>query len=269
MNFLPLPSNFDQMSQGDRNGPREFGAALQKARLAAGVSLDTIADRTKISRRVLDAFEAGEFAKVPNKVFARMFVKQIAAILGEGEGRWVAALDAAWDRFVQASQPVHVPVTTTQSKRRVGPWIVGLVLVAGGMALLLVLAGKQPLQSHEVASPTPETILPLLAPTPTPVPTEAAPPPLAAPDPQALVIETANRSCWVQVHVSGDGTQSRLMPPNSVWEVAAGGREVQLVLGNAGAIGHVSYLGQVHQQLGRDGEVTRLTLGASSAEGQL
>jgi cytoskeletal protein RodZ len=260
------------MSPADRNGPREFGAALQKARLAAGVSLETISERTKISRRVLEAFEAGDFAKLPSKVFARMFVRQIAEILGEEEGRWVAALDAAWERFMQGSQPIRVQITTTQRKRRVGPWIIGLVLVSGGLTLLFMLAGKHPVGEHEDVSPTPATILPLVAPTPTPLatvaPTEPTPSPLATPDPQALVIETANRSCWVQVRLSGGGTQSRLMPPNSVWEVAAGGKEVQLVLGNAGAIGRVSYLGLFHQQLGKDGEVTRLTLGGLPPGGQ-
>jgi cytoskeleton protein RodZ len=261
------------MTQADRHGPREFGAALQKARAAAGVSLETISEQTKIGRRVLEAFEAGEFAKLPSRVFARMFIRQIAAILGEEEERWVAALDQAWESFMQGSQVIRVQITTARRKRRVGPWIIGLVLVAGGLTLLYLLAGRRTLAEREEASPPPATILPLLAPTPTQVPAETptaepTPPPLATPDPQALVVETANRSCWVQARISGGGTQSRLMLPNSVWEIAAGGREVELVIGNAGAIGRILYLGQTYQQIGKDGEVTHITVGGPQTGGQ-
>jgi cytoskeleton protein RodZ len=263
LNFGPRPSTFAPMSPGDRSGAREFGAALAKARAAAGVSLESVAERTKLSKTTLDAFEAGDFARLPSRTFARMFVRQIAAQLGEDESRWVTALEVAWDRFEQGSQVIKLDVSTAPRRRRAGPWIVGVVLVGAGLTLLFVLAARHPIGGGDEMSPTPSAILPLLAPTATPAPTPeatVATVPVISRDPNVMVIETSDRSCWVQVRRPGGGTESRLMAANSVWEIAAGGREVQIVLGNAGAIGRISYLGEVHTGVGREGEVLRLTL---------
>jgi cytoskeleton protein RodZ len=251
------------MSPGDRSGPREFGAALAKARAAAGVSLESVAERTKLSRSTLEAFESGDFARLPSRTFARMFVKQIAAQLGESGDRWAAALEVAWDRFEQGSQVIKLDVQAAPRRRRAGPWVVGVVLVGAGLALLFALAGRHPIGTGDEVSPTPSAILPLLAPTATPAPApEPTVPtvPVVSRDPSVLVIETSDRSCWVQVRRAGGAIESRLMAANSLWEIAAGGREVQIVLGNAGAIGRISYLGEVYTGVGRDGEVSRLTL---------
>ncbi|MGV8042135.1 MAG: RodZ domain-containing protein [Thermoanaerobaculaceae bacterium] len=62
--------------------------------------------------------------------------------------------------------------------------------------------------------------------------------------------------------------QSRLMPAGSAWEVAAGGKQVELVLGDAGAIEAVEYLGETRTELGRSGEVMRLVLAGAAAAAQ-
>ena len=254
------------MSTQERNSPREFGEALKAARTAAGVTQETLIDRLKISRRTLDAFEKGEFSKLPSRTFARMFLRQIVELLGESPDRWTGLFEKAWDRFLQGSQVIHVAAMEPRARRRIGPWIIGLVVVAAGVAGVLYLAGRVQGPGERPAPPTPAALLPLLAPTPSPPPV-VTPPPDATPSPapDLLVIRTGTASCWVQVRVAEQGMQSRLLAAGEVWEVPAAGRDVEVVLGDAGAIEAILYRGETHTNVGRPGEVVRLVLGRSGA----
>lgn len=253
------------MSTQERNSPREFGEALKAARTAAGVSQETLIDRLKISRGILDAFEKGEFGKLPSRTFARMFLRQIVELLGESPDRWTGLFEKAWDRFLQGSQVIHVTAIEPRSRRRVGPWIIGLVMVAAGVAGVLYLAGRVQGHGERPVPPTPAALLPLLAPTPSPSPVVTPPPEATpAPAPGVLVVRTGAASCWVQVRIAEQGMQSRLLAAGEVWQVPAAGREVEVVLGDAGAIDSIEYLGETRTNVGRSGEVVRLVLGRST-----
>ena len=58
---------------------------LQQRRQRAGVSLEQIADRTKISIRFLKAIESEEFEKLPGGIFATSYLRQYAAAAGMDE----------------------------------------------------------------------------------------------------------------------------------------------------------------------------------------
>jgi hypothetical protein len=142
-----------------------------------------------------------------------------------------------------------------------GPWVIGLLVVAAGVAGVLYLAGRSHRAGGSQPPPTPAALLPLLAPTPSPVPVITPlpdPTPIAAP--KTLVVRTGPARCWVQVRIAGETVQSRLMVGDSAWEIPAGGKPVELVLGDAGAIQSIEYLGQTRTQVGRSGEVVRLVL---------
>ena len=55
---------------------------LRAQRLRMGVSLEQIEAETKISRRFLEAIEAGEYEKLPGGVFTRSYIRQYAARTG-------------------------------------------------------------------------------------------------------------------------------------------------------------------------------------------
>ena len=59
--------------------PRRF-------REGQGVTLDQIAESTKISLRFLLAIESGEYDKLPGGVFAFNYLRQYAAVTGCNEG---------------------------------------------------------------------------------------------------------------------------------------------------------------------------------------
>ena len=240
-----------------RTSPKEFGESLRSARLAAGATLEAISDRTKISLRMLGALEAGELAKLPNRAFAKMFLRQYLEIIGAPQSEWMVAFDAAWERSFGPERPTLSGAEAPVRGRRPGPWIVGLLLVAGGIAAVLWLERRHGEPRVAVAVAAPE------APAPTPPGPTAPPAPAAtataAPEPGTLTIRTGAEACWVSARVDGGRTASRLMPAGSVWEIDAGGRDVDLVLGDAGAVS-VSYLGESRNPAGRRGEVARLHL---------
>ncbi|MBZ5608621.1 MAG: helix-turn-helix domain-containing protein [Acidobacteriia bacterium] len=63
---------------------------LEDARKRAGVSLDEIADATKISVRFLKAIEAEEFEKLPGGIFTTSYLRQYAVAIGYDENALLA-----------------------------------------------------------------------------------------------------------------------------------------------------------------------------------
>lgn len=58
---------------------------LEQFRRRAGVSLEGISDRTKISTRFLRAIESEEFLKLPGGVFNTSYIRQYAVEIGYPE----------------------------------------------------------------------------------------------------------------------------------------------------------------------------------------
>jgi len=243
-----------------RSTPREFGAALKHKRSEANVTLETISERTKIAVRILAALEEGEFGKLPSRVFARMFLRQYLDAIGSPPGDWVGGFDGAWQQFLSASQPAVTRIATPPRRRRVGPWLTGLALVAIAVAAVLWVEGRSKGAVGSGASALPTGPSPGPAEVASAAPSPIAPPPAIAtttPLPRVVVIRTGAAPCWAEVRVAGERTATRLLPRGSTWEVEAGGKDVDIVLGDAGAAS-VEYLGQTRSPAGRRGEVARL-----------
>ena len=68
---------------------------LQEAREKRGLSLDQIADSTKISKRFLRAIEDEEFSVLPGGIFDVSYLRQYAAAVGYDEGRLLTCYRAA------------------------------------------------------------------------------------------------------------------------------------------------------------------------------
>jgi hypothetical protein len=89
--------------EGVPNHPKAFGEELQRLRGSTGLSLEDIAEETKISRQILRSLESGDFRFLPQKVFSRNFVTQYAAVVGADQEQLAASFEAAWERFLLAS----------------------------------------------------------------------------------------------------------------------------------------------------------------------
>ena len=122
-----------------------FGEALRSERQRRSVSLEDIAQTTKVTVRSLQALESSAFDQLPGGILGKGIVRSYVRCLGLDEGEWVA-------RFLDASgqQAEHDPtrdkdwvsfamnVSTTRPARGITDtklrW-------AGVVALLLLLAG--------------------------------------------------------------------------------------------------------------------------------
>ncbi len=87
-----------------------LGERLRQQRLAKAVSLQHIAERTRIGVRYLEALEAGDFKQLPGAIFARSFVRQYADIVGADASAMEAELQQIFP-----SEDVFPPVGSFHS----------------------------------------------------------------------------------------------------------------------------------------------------------
>jgi cytoskeletal protein RodZ len=59
---------------------------LEESRVRSGITLEEIADTTKISRRFLIAIETGDYGILPGGVFTTSYIRQYAAATGFDAG---------------------------------------------------------------------------------------------------------------------------------------------------------------------------------------
>jgi hypothetical protein len=72
----------DRFSAEDLPYIDDLGAWLRRERERAGVSLETIATRTKVARSLLDALERNDVSRWPAGIFRRSFVRGYATAVG-------------------------------------------------------------------------------------------------------------------------------------------------------------------------------------------
>jgi hypothetical protein len=70
----------------------------------------------------------------------------------------------------------------------------------------------------------------------------------------------------VEIRIAGEKPMSRLLEAGETWEVGAGGKEVELVLGDAG-VATVAYMGEVRSPAGAPGAVARFHMGGAPKPG--
>ncbi len=256
----------------------ELGRQLRAAREQKGLSLTEVEEATKIRKKYLQAFEAGETGSLPPGPNTRGLLRNLATYLGLDPEDVIRRYSEA----VPANAP-PAPVMLSQPltrKRRLDPEIVaGLVLLVLVAVLLvwvfqryvLPLAQRMPpaagaIQPTTAGGPTvpappttvSSTILPLPTPTdePTPTPTPS-PVPTTMPPPvtstQVEIQVNVILPSWLRVRVDGQEVFQGTLPAgsNQTW---VGKERVDLRLGNAGGV-EVTVNGQPAGILGQPGQV--------------
>jgi transcriptional regulator with XRE-family HTH domain len=72
----------DRLSAEDLPHIDDLGAWLRRERERAGITLDTIASRTKVARTLLEGLERNDVSRWPNGIFRRAFVRGYANQVG-------------------------------------------------------------------------------------------------------------------------------------------------------------------------------------------
>jgi cytoskeleton protein RodZ len=129
------------------------GTQLRKARLAKGLSLQDVAQATRIRAEQLAALEADDFSKFPSHAYGRGFLTLYGKHLGVDVARQAASLEghsALNNRQYQYLQNADTPPLPEDSiaPRERAPSVVPLVifttllLLAGGSLWLLITAKR-------------------------------------------------------------------------------------------------------------------------------
>ncbi len=219
--------------------PKSFGSELLRLRESAGLTLDDIMAETKISRRILEGFEQGEFQRLPEQVFCRNFVRQYARIIAADEEKLVDLFSAAWDAFQAAtnSNPaLHVlePQSVGSVKWRFWLPVALVVLILAAVTVVVLRRSDDGQDSPDrtgAESAQLET-LPPSSPAPSP-PTEQ----IQEPD-GLLTISLRvgeGQECWVRYRDNEGTTDQQLLEDgaNMALRLAP---PVMFTLGNAGAV---------------------------------
>jgi len=118
-----------------------FGQTLREERERQGVSLEAIAEGTKVSVRNLRALEDGNEAALPTGVFRRGIVQSYVRFLGLEEAPWMDRYAAShepsehdWTEFAQAVSRNRVSTATQMQQRWWGVLLMLILLGALGWA---------------------------------------------------------------------------------------------------------------------------------------
>lgn len=143
-----------------------LGAQFKDAREAQGLSLQAIADKTKISVTVLEAVERNDFSRLPGGIFGRSFIRAYAIELGldadSAVAGFVEKLEES-EREAAARGAVRPEITPDdrrflERQRRALFWLrVGMVAVVVGLLVLVGLAWGMRERLHFTSSPATTT----------------------------------------------------------------------------------------------------------------
>ncbi len=169
---LPIPEEIPPAVAED-NPVEDFAALgqyLRRERELRRISLEEIAQVTRINRRHLELLEAGEEKKLPAAPFLKGFLVAYARHIGIDP-------DEVLNRYIELTPAVEAAGGTSTGRRPLRPGIVRLIVVA---VILLLLAGWWMMATQRSPAPSaPE------------VPAEEAPPAPATPPQEDPVVVPA------------------------------------------------------------------------------
>jgi cytoskeletal protein RodZ len=238
-----------------------FGDWLRRQREMREISLRDIADRTKISRRYLEAMEADRFDLLPAPIFAKGFLREYARYVG-------LSPDDVVNHYLSVHHPEELPggpkedTKVRHRPKTIDPgqppvqrsWSYGLILALVGLVLLVLVgafayfADRRHQEPENAAQAPPIAAPPVAEVRPTPPP---SPPP--APGAPLEVSLDFSKDCWVEAVIDGKNRFSELRVQGEALQLQAQ-QSITLTLGNAGAVG-VQVNGYPFELNKKDGEV--------------
>jgi cytoskeletal protein RodZ len=242
-----------------------IGAELAAAREAAGMTLDDVAERSRVRRTVIEHIEADDFTLCGGDVYARGHLRTLAGIVGADPAPLVAEFDRLHAPHAPSATEVFESETAARPERRGPNWTaamaVALLVVAVIGVLQLVNRGgggsptavSGPTGSSAPALPTASAST--VSPTPSSQPTSSA---IAALPGGVTVRLTVNSGkSWLSVTAGSAEVFTGIVAAGTT-KVFTDPANVKLVLGNAGAVS-LNVNGVEIGSPGKTGEVVRLS----------
>lgn len=264
-----------------------FGDRLRREREMRGITLDEIAESTKISRRHLESLEKDQFDQLPGGVFNKGFVRAYARFLGIDEDQAVSdySLSANEQPEPEDKFPLEIheePDRELNPRRSSLPLVFALAALAGVLVGYFFYMRSKPKTEHNAAPAQQMSVQEPATQTPTSVNnagkvSEAAPaqgPHIQAklpdePAPEAVkpaektfsVRIKAKEDAWVFVTADGKFVMQDILTADRQ-KVFKAGKQIVLKTGNAGGI-DVLFNGHSLGALGNENEPRTLTFNAT------
>lgn len=260
----------------------DVGARLRSAREALGMETEAVASSLKLSKRQVEALEAGDWSKLPGNTFIRGFVRNYARVLRLDAAELLADLDAPMPTTQLLNLPQStsavLPQTGQAQRRDYAAVLAGIVLVSVAVvAYFLVPADFWLSKPEEAPKPAvaeaPAPLFPPASPpesgaAPAPEPASGAvaapqtgPAPASAPAVAGKGLKMKfTQPSWVEIRDrSGQTIFSQLNPAGSEQEIE-GQPPFVMVVGNAAHV-TVSYQGRnIELQPRSKDDVARVTV---------
>lgn len=248
-----------------------LGSDLAAARESAGLTLQDVADRTRVRRTVVERIEADDFALCGGEVYARGHIRTIANVVGTDPVPLVAEFDRLHAPQPPSASEVFEAETTAARERRGPHWVAAMgaaVVVIAVLGIFQVVRG--PATSNTSADHTAGTSSATSgsssatagpstpAPTPDPSSTVIAQVPPSA---QGVTVrmEVIGGRTWVSATGSGKKLFEGLLNAGSV-QLLTDPKMVKIVVGNAGVV-RLTVNGVDIGTPGGSGQVVRLSFG--------
>jgi cytoskeleton protein RodZ len=279
---------------GDELWPMgSFGERLRREREMRGVTINEIAESTKISRRHLEALENEDFDSLPGGIFNKGFVRAYARFLGIDEDQAVADYTASSNETPEPEDkfPLEIhdlPDPKLNPKRSTLPLILALLALLAVLAIFWTKSRSHPTENLDSNAATGSSPTPEVAPAPaSPSPHPSRETPAARPQPPTSVaasptvstrvtpeaVESPKRTpsaertfsvtvaakedAWISITADGRLVVSRILSAGEQQSARAGSRIV-LITGNAGGV-DVSFNGKTLGAIGNESQVRTLT----------
>ena len=123
-----------------------IGEFFRQVRETKGLTIDEVASKTRIRTDFVKALEDGNFAKLPDQVFARGFVRSYARSLGLDEDdaihRFAQSAGAYYDKQVERER-LKVRQAEEERKRKADRKAVAIAIGIAILALIFLLSREQ------------------------------------------------------------------------------------------------------------------------------
>jgi len=244
-----------------------IGEFFRQVRETKGLTIDEVASKTRIRTDFVKALEDGNFAKLPDQVFARGFVRSYARSLGLDEDdaihRFTQSAGAYYDKQGERER-LKVKQAEEDRKRKANRKAVAIAIGIAILALIFLLSREQSSllvrrSSSDLPASTPKRTAP-----PTPE-SQGAPPsqqaeavPPAPPAPKTKPSQTPVGSAKVSEGDNAGPVTGPASTASAVPELAAPGPSS---LGSDGPLGGISLEGSgaTEGQLALELEATELS----------
>lgn len=133
------------------------GAALRNARARAGLSIEELASRTRLSRQTLEALEADAFEQLLEPVYVRGYYRKCAGILELAEQPLIEAYDAMYMPPPKTA-PARLPLASGGDLGS-SPRFATKLAVLGPLAAVVIIALLWMLRQAPMAPNPPATVM--------------------------------------------------------------------------------------------------------------